>query len=380
MQVALNAQLLSTTASYRGAGVSNYSRHLLLALGALAQETPDLALTAFVNVADFAADGVQMVRSRLPLQQPLARIAWEQSTLPLALRTAQADLVHGLVNVLPLATPVPGVVTVHDLSFVRLPEKLPRAKRWYLTQLCRASVQKARRVIAVSRQTADDLCEFFDLPAARISVIHNGVADHFAPQAPAAIAAFRQQHGLPERFLLYLGTLEPRKNLPLLIRAYAQWRKRATPTERAIPLILAGGKGWFYAEIFRLVQALDLTEMVRFPGFIPDAELPAWYSAAEVFIYPSLFEGFGLPVLEAMACGTPVICSAIASLCEVVGESALTFPAEDEHQLAALIGEAIRHAALRADLQQRGRQQAGQFSWHQTAAATAALYHKVGGK
>lgn len=377
MHVALNAQLLSTEESYRGAGVSNYSRYLLTALGAIAQEDPDLRLSAFVNGAELRTAGVRMIRSRLPLQQPLLRIAWEQSLLPLALRREKVDLLHGLVNVLPLATTIPGIVTVHDLSFVRMPEKLRMAKRWYLTQLCRASVEKAQRVIAVSGQTADDLIHFFNLPAKRISVIHNGVADHFVPQAPAAVAAFREQQQLPARFLLYLGTLEPRKNLPLLIRAYARWRKEAAVAAQEVDLVLAGGKGWFYEEIFQLVETLGLTQRVHFPGFIPDGDLPLWYSAAETFIYPSLFEGFGLPVLEAMACGTPVICSDIASLREVVGDSALTFAAEDERALSAFIEEVISQPALRADLQARGQQQADKFSWRQTAAATYALYQSV---
>ncbi len=377
MHVALNAQLLSTEESYRGAGVSNYSRHLLTAMGTAAQEDPTLDLSAFVNGTDLRTAGVRMIRSRLPLQQPLLRIAWEQSLLPLLLRKEKVDLLHGLVNVLPLANTIPGIVTVHDLSFIRMPEKLRPAKRWYLTQLCRASVEKAKRVIAVSRQTADDLIQLFDLPAARISVIHNGVADHFVPQAAAAVATFRQQQQLPARFLLYLGTLEPRKNLPLLIRAYARWRKEAAAAEQDIDLVLAGGKGWFYEEIFQLVQALGLTERVHFPGFIPDEDLPLWYNAAEVFIYPSLFEGFGLPVVEAMACGTPVVCSDIASLREVVGDSALTFAAADERALSALIEEAISQPALRADLRARGQQQAKQFSWQETAAATCALYRSI---
>jgi len=377
MHVAINAQLLNTAATYRGAGVSNYSRHLLTALGHATQQEPDLTVSAFVNVTDFQAAGIALIHSRLPLQQPLARIAWEQSLLPLALHQQHADLIHGLVNVLPLATTLPGIVTVHDLSFVQMPEKLPRAKRWYLTKLCRASVTKAAQVIAVSQQTADDLINLFDLPAARINVIHNGVAEHFVAQPAAAVSTFRSEQKLPERFFLYLGTLEPRKNLPLLIRAYARWRKEAAPADRAIDLVLAGGKGWFYNEIFQLVQRLELTEQVHFPGYIPDVELPLWYSAAEAFIYPSLFEGFGLPVLEAMACGTPVICSDIASLREVVGDSALTFRADDEAALSALIGELVGHPALYRELQARGRQQADQFSWQQTAVATQALYQCI---
>ncbi|MCB0104962.1 MAG: glycosyltransferase family 4 protein [Caldilineaceae bacterium] len=372
MQVAINAQLLSQTASYRGAGVSNYSRHLLEAMGEMAQEAPHLALTAYVNVPDFTVEGVQFVRSRLPLQQPLARIVWEQSCFPLALQRQGADVVHGLVNVLPLATATPGIVTVHDLSFIRMQEKLPAAKRWYLTHLCRASVQKATQVIAVSRQTADDLIRYFHVAPHKIAIIYNGVAERFQPHAAATVAEFRRTHQLPARFLLYVGTLEPRKNLPLLLRAYARWRRESA--DHDVALIVAGGKGWFYGEIFQLVQELGLTAWVHFPGYIPDAELPAWYNAAEGFIYPSLFEGFGLPVLEAMACGTPVICSDIPVLREVAGESALTFDREDERALAAQIAALLTEADLRRELIEKGRAQAHQFSWKASAQTTLALY------
>lgn len=378
MRVAINAQLLSERSSYRGAGVSNYSKHLLQALGTLTDEST-LDLTAYVNAPHFAVNGIEMVRSRLPLHQPLARIAWEQSYFPLALNAQRADLVHGLVNVLPLATHVPGIVTVHDLSFVRVQEKLPAAKRWYLTQLCRASVRKAAHIIAVSRQTADDLMHEFQVPAAKVSVIYNGVSDEFRSQSEMAVVQLRQKYGLPARFLLYLGTLEPRKNLSLLIRAYARWQAEQSfhgKFNDDVHLVLAGGKGWFYEEIFQLVQALGLAEWIHFPGFIPTDELPTWYSAAEAFIYPSLFEGFGLPVLEAMACGVPVICSDIPVLQEVAGEGALTFVRTDEDALAHTIDQLLRDQSLRENLVKAGCAQAQKFSWRACAEATLALYHQ----
>lgn len=386
MHIALNAQLLNTIATYRSAGVSNYSRHLIEALGSHVSRTPSTPqpssptrpeLTAFVNVADFSTPGVRLICSSLPLQQPLLRIGWEQSILPWALQQHKADLIHGLVNVLPVTTKIPGVVTVHDLSFVRTPEKLPAAKRWYLTKLCRASVQKAQQVIAVSRQTADDLIQFFDIPATKISVIHNGVAERFQPQSATAVAAFRHNYRLPDRYLLYLGTLEPRKNLPRLIHAYHQWRTQASSSDHDIKLVLAGGKGWFYDQIFQLVQELDLTDAVLFPGFIPDTELPLWYSAAELFIYPSIFEGFGFPVLEAMACGTPVICSNISTLQEVAGESALFFPPDHTDQLTTLLHQLLTDTQLQNELQAQGYRRAARFSWQQTAAATLDVYENA---
>ena len=374
MRVALNAQLIGAGDDYRNAGVSQYSRQLLQALGALAQTRNDLHLTAYVPAGALTIPGVTLVPSRLPTQRPPVRIVWEQLLLPAQLHQHHADLIHGLVNVLPLTTSRPGVVTVHDLSFVRAPETLQPLRRWYLTQLCRASVVRARHIIAVSSQTAQDLEDCFQIPAAKITVIHNGVAPHFTPGEAGAIEAFRHKRELPARFILYLGTLEPRKNLPLLIKAYARWRQVAFPADREVKLVIAGGKGWYYAEIFQLVTELDLQEAVIFPGFIPEAELADWYRAAELFIYPSLLEGFGLPVLEAMACGTPVVCSAIPSLLEIVGDSALTFPATDEAALVTQLQRAIASPNLRQNLKRQALRQSAQFSWQKSAEQTLNVY------
>ncbi|MFN8490359.1 MAG: glycosyltransferase family 1 protein [Caldilineaceae bacterium] len=378
MHIAINAQLLSDEATYRGAGVSNYSRHLLTHLGQCAvTKGTALRFTAFVNTAHFRADGIALVKTRLPLAQPLPRVVWEQSVLPVKLHQMQADLVHGLVNVLPLATKIPGVVTVHDLSFVRMPEKFRTVKRFYLARLCRLSVAKAAHVIAVSQQTADDLMHYFACPAAKISVVHNGVAEAFRPGNAAEIEAFRQARHLPPRFLLYLGTLEPRKNLVLLVKAFARWRAQTRQADQEVKLILAGARGWFYTEIFRLVTELKLEQSVFFPGFIPEAELPNWYRAAEGFVYPSLFEGFGLPVLEAMACGTPVLCSDVPSLREVAGDSALTFAPHSEAALAAGLALLTSQPALQAELQQKALARAQLFSWQRTAQATLAVYDQI---
>ncbi len=378
MNVAINAQLISDQAGYRGAGVNNYGRQLLRALGqaALVGQT-EHQFTAFVHAAGLQAPGVALVRSRLPLERPEARIIWEQGVLPLELARRKAQVVHGLVNVLPLATPVPGVVTVHDLSFVRTPQTLPPLKRAYLARLCAASVRRARAVIAVSRQTADDVAHYFGVPRGKLRVIHNGVAPEFAPEPRAAQAQFRAAKGLPARYLLYLGTLEPRKNLELLVRAFGRWRASAPAAAADVKLVLAGGKGWYYDTIFTEVSSLGLSGAVIFPGFIPSAELGDWYRGATAFVYPSRFEGFGLPVLEAMACGTPVICSDAASLREVAGAAALAVPAEDEHAWANAIHLLCDQPALAAALRVRGLEQAAKFSWQQSAQETIQVYNEV---
>lgn len=370
MHIAINAQLLNTEESYRGAGVSNYSQNLLTALG---KEPGSHRFTAFVSDPHFHAENVSLRRSRGFVANPLARIAWEQTVLPLALKQSDADLIHGLVNVLPLATSVPGVVTVHDLSFVRMPEKLPPAKRFYLTRLCGASVARAARVIAVSRQTADDLMGCFGVDAQEIEVVYNGVAENFGLGDAAETEQFRASAGLPERFLLYLGTLEPRKNLARLIDGYARWRE-SDPAAQGVALVLAGGKGWYYDEIFQRVRERGLESWVHFPGFIPGLQLPHWYRAAAAFVYPSLFEGFGLPVAEAMACGTPVICSDAASLLEVAGDAALIFPAKDTDGLVDALHTLFAQPEVAADLTQRGLARSRRFTWQRAAQETLTVY------
>lgn len=378
MRVAINAHLLSDAQNYRGAGVSNYSRQLLENLGLInqARGTPH-QLRAFIQARYTNAVGIDAVYTRWPTARPLVRIAWEQLIWPQQAAHWRADLLHGLVNVLPLTSRIPGIVTVHDLTFMRMPEKLPALKQRYLAQLCAASVGKASQVIAVSQQTADDLMTYFGCPAGKIHVIHNGVASTFVPGDAQMVEQFRQERGLPARYLFYLGTLEPRKNLERLLQAFARWRKQPDAAHHPVKLILAGAKGWFYEEIFRQVAQLALEEWVDFPGFIPANELPNWYRAAEGFVYPSLFEGFGLPVLEAMACGAPVLCSQAPSLLEIVGDSALTFPVEDEEQLGAALAMLISQPAVRNELRQRGLQRSRHFTWQRTAELTLAVYENA---
>jgi glycosyltransferase involved in cell wall biosynthesis len=200
------------------------------------------------------------------------------------------------------------------------------------------------------------------------------VTEAFCPASPTEAAAFRQRKGLPERFIFFLGTLEPRKNLVRLIEAYAEWRRASG---EPVKLVLAGAKGWYYHQIFARVDQLGLVDDVIFPDFVPDDELPWWYRAAELFVYPSLFEGFGLPVLEALACGTPVITSTASSLPEVAGCAVLLVNAEETAALATAIGRVMADRSLAATLREAGPRQAAQFSWARAAAATADVYCAV---
>ncbi len=366
--VALNALLLSPEAGYRNAGVSQYIQALLRALPVTSD---GLQLTAFVGAgADCPFPGWQVRRSRLPGHRPPLRILWEQGLQPIALRQAGVDLVHAPVNVGPLVRTCPLVVTVHDLSFELYPETFRPAQRLYQSALTRWTARHAERVIAVSESTRADLVRRFGLPAERVTVVPNGVDDTFKPLPAADVEAFRREKGLPEHFALCVATLEPRKNIVRLLEAFAR-------LPDAPPLILCGGKGWYFDTIFATIERLGLAGRVHLPGYIPQAELPLWYNAADWFIYPSLYEGFGLPALQALACGTPAIVSQASSLPEVVGDAALLVDPLDVEAMTEVLAQALPDAGLAASLRQAGPQRARQFTWARTARETVAVYRAV---
>lgn len=378
VHIGLNAQLLSLSQSYRGAGISWYMINLLKNL---AGASPDFfQYDVFLRDQGFVgqAPALRFYPSLWPTQRPLVRIIWEQLVQPLALQQARVHLLHALAFVAPVVAPCPFVVTVYDLSFLRYPEAFRPFNRWYLRHFTTNSVKRAQKVITISESTRQDVINLIGVPASRVRTIYCGVDQSFRPLPAAEVEAFKAAQGLPGTFILYLGTLEPRKNVDGLIRAYALWRAQ---DPQIPPLVLAGGKGWYYNQIFELVESLNLKDAVHFPGYVPQETLPLWYNAATLFVYPSHFEGFGLPVLEAMACGTPVITSTVSSLPEVAGTEGaarLVDPSQTE-TLAQSMAELIRRPDLRVEMRVRGLAQAARFSWQKTAQETVATYREVMG-
>lgn len=373
----MNAHLLSLADSYRGAGINGYIQQLLRHLPESEPEAASpLDYVAYLSERRFVPPpGLTVVRARWRTEKPWRRIVWEQTRLAALARSL--DLLHGLAFALPLACACPAVVTVHDLSFFRYPEAFRRFNRVYLSWMTRVATRKAARVIAVSESTRQDVLTYCGVAAERVVVVPNGVAAEFHPADPQAAAAFRQRKGLPERYILFLGTLEPRKNLERLLEAYALLVRGHAAGSAPPALVIAGGRGWFYETIFARAARLGLTERVIFPGFVPADELPWWYRAAELFVYPSLFEGFGLPVLEAMACGVPTITSNVSSLPEVVGDAAVLVAPEDTEALADAMARVLAEPTLAARLREAGLRRAARFSWSRTAAETAAVYRAV---
>ena len=362
----VNAQLLSLAEGYRSAGITWYIYNLL---NHLPEADDGIRYTAFLGERAYPGEaGLGLRFSRLPTHRPPVRILWEQAVQPWSLALAGVDLLHCPAFVSPLMANCPTVITVHDLSFLLYPTGFRRWNRGYLRLFTRISVRKARRVIAVSQSTRDDLLRLYGLSAEKVDVIHNGVDPRFRRLPDDQVAQFRARRGLPERFALFVGTLEPRKNVVRLIEAYAQLPPSCPP------LMLVGGKGWLYDEVLGKVEELALADKIHLVGYVAAEELPWWYNAAEVFVYPSVYEGFGLPPLEAMACGTPVITSTVSSLPEVVGQAGMLIDPADVQALTGAMAQVLGDAALQAQMRMAGLEQASRFSWPKTARLTASSY------
>ena len=318
--------------------------------------------------------GTRTVYSPLPTVNPVARILWEQTGLPASAARRRVQLLHGTVNVIPAAFRGPKIATVHDLSFLRFPEQFPPMKARYLRYAVDLSAQRATHLIAVSEHTRRDVVELLRVPEERISVVYSGASPDFRPLPHSRAEEFRQTHFEGRPLILHVGTLQPRKNVDVLIRSFAHLRQT-----RDIPHVLAlvGARGWMYRELFDLVVDAGVTEHVRFVDFVPSGDLPLWYNSADLFAYPSAYEGFGLPVLEAMACGIPVVTSATSALTELAGDAAVTVPPGSQEALQLALMRVLEDEQLRADMCRRGLARAAGFTWSRTARETAEVYDRV---
>jgi glycosyltransferase involved in cell wall biosynthesis len=384
MRIGINAHLLAFTENYRQAGLSRYIYEMV---SQLPRVEPRWDFTAFVGNGRIPRDflsamppNLDFSRSRFPTVRAPVRIAWEQTVLPAASTRAHLDLLFCLVNVRPLVSPCPTIITIHDLIFLRYPGSFHPLKRAYLTAMTGWSARHAAHVITVSETTRQDVISLLGVRPSRVTAVHNGVGTQFMPCSPEEKASFRRDKGIDGRMVLYVGTLEPRKNLTTLIKAFAQMAK--APDMADVTLAIGGSKGWYYDEIFATAEQLGLTASgrVRFLGRVPDEELPLWYNIAALCSYPSMYEGFGLPPLEAMACGTPAVVSNTSALPEVVGEAGLLVDPEDTGAWTRAMRRVLTDSDLAARLSTEGIAQASRFSWEKSAHETAAVFRKVLGR
>ncbi len=368
-----------TAAMRQGAGIGQYVRSLVDALLAEDSTNQYTLLTSGRPTKERPFPTGPNVRGRsIFIPDRYLNILWYRWRLPLSatLFSGQVDIYHGPDFALPpLGKKLRKVVTVHDLAFLEHPEYAVPELVAYLNKIVPEAVEAADVVTVVSEATRQGLIKYFHTPAEKITVVPIGVTPHFRRITdPILLGATQHKYELKHPLVLGVGTLEPRKNHLNLIKAFAKaTHKRNGPAMLAI----AGGKGWLYEETQRVVADLKLENKVRFLGRVSDLELLTLYSMADIFAFPSFFEGFGIPPLEAMACGAPIITSDTSSLPEVVGDAAILVNPHDVNALSQAITRLIDNEGLREELRQKGFQRIQNFRWPQIARKMLAVYQRL---
>jgi len=353
------------------AGIGWYTIRLLTALSKI-DDTNEYVLLQHRKQAGLLVQGERFSKATL-FTPPHHR--FEQWPLSLETRRFGLDLIHSPDFIPPLHNSIPAVITIHDLAFLMYPTFVTAASARYYGQVEEA-VKRANRIIAVSQSTKKDIIQLLGAPSNKIDVIYEAADPTFQPIDSSRAREMLKDASfvIPDRFILFVGTIEPRKNLTTLIRAYNQLRERYN---QDLPLLLAGSDGWLSDDVHRLVEDLGLNNAVHFLGRVPSEQLPALYNLATVLAHPAHYEGFGLTPLEAMACGTPVVCSDAGSLPEVTGDAAALVPPEDVESWAASLYQIIANPDLQEEMRRKGLERSKLFSWEKAARETLETYRKA---
>ncbi|HSM56535.1 MAG TPA: glycosyltransferase family 1 protein [Candidatus Sulfomarinibacteraceae bacterium] len=370
-----------TAAVTQGGGIGRYTRELVWAMA----ERTDTYTYRFFSARPPAQLPVpspipraeHIVYRKAPFSARWLYRLWYRLRLPLPVQlfTGRVDLFHSPDFVLPpVFGRIPTLLTVHDLSFYYYPETFTPALVNYLNRVVPWSVRRATHVVADSKATKRDLIELWDVAPAKVTVLYSGVHPRFEPVTDdTQLSAVREKYDLGrEPYVLSVSTVQPRKNFQMLIRAF-----KPLAAEVSHNLVIAGGKGWLSEQVLAEVERQSLAGRVRFLGFVADEDLPALYSGASLFVFPSLYEGFGLPLLEAMGCGVPVLTSDASSLPEVAGEAAYQLSPHDEVGWTEALARLLGDDALRARMVAAGFRQARRFSWSRAAVQLERIYAEL---
>ncbi len=380
MKIGINALFFQ----YRATGSAQYMLHLLDALARLDQQNeyillgPKPAEQAVEYLFPYQVHPVPGFATR---NENIEKVIWEQLTAPNAAHQAAVDLYHVPYFAPPLFPRTPTVVTIHDVIPLRLPAYQFGGKVKAYMKLVSSAAHRATMIITVSEHAKQDMVDALQIPPERIRVIYEAAGDEYHPIAdPEILATARARYGIGERYIFYLGGLDQRKNVLQLIRAFSHLYNQLGDPD--LQLVISGNPDKQQGQLFpdpRPVAAdLGMNGKIVY-RFIEDADKPAIYSGASLFVFPSLYEGFGLPPLEAMGCGAPVVCSNRTSLPEVVGDAAISVNPEDTRALTEAMHQILTNSTLQADLRARSLRQAARFSWDKTAQETLAVYHEVYG-
>lgn len=361
MKIAFDCRALSSVRT----GGGRYTENLLNSLLEIDEEN-DYLLCAH---RPFCFEGKQNARKFEGSFFP--GLLWQNLSLPAVLAMEKADLLHSPLFTLPYLSACPGLVTVFDLTPVILPELHTGKVRFSFFPVGN-SLRKAEKIIAISENTKKDIVSRMGIPEGKISVIYPGVEQSFKPAGPEEKKRVKKKYASGKDYMLHVGTLEPRKNLEFLIDVFRELISAGA--DMGVNLLLAGPRGWKYGGIFDRILSYGLSGRVLTAGYVDQADLPALYSGAEVFVYPSLYEGFGLPLLEAMACGLPAVSAAGSSLPEVIGDAGIQVKGWSAKEWAAVIGLLLRDESTRDEFAMKGKIRARDFNWRVCAEKTLEIY------
>lgn len=355
-------------------GVANYLYGLLRGLARVDSDSQYVVFAQPGHIARLSIDRPNFVFEAVDLPQRGLRLAWEQVTLPRRVSAHGLDVLHSPHYTMPLSHPAASVVTFCDMTFILHPELHETLKRIFFPAMMRWSARHADRLITISESTRHDLVRLWGIAPERVTAVPLAAGVEYQPPSPGAIASACAQYGVRAgSYVLYVGVLEPRKNVDGLVAAFG----RVAAVVPGMDLVIAGKRGWMYDRIFAQVEALGLADRVRFIGYVAQEHLPGLYGGARLFVYPSRYEGFGLPVLEAMHCGVPVITTDVSAMPEVAGDGALLVGPDDIPGLADAILRVLGDPSFADGLARRGRERAAGFSWERCALDTRRVYEQV---
>lgn len=374
MHIAIDARRISD----RHAGMGVYTYNLLRALQKIDTNN---RYTVYLNPLkrnkiDFKNANFSTYETTITIENHLVGEFWRNFYLPHRLKSEETDVFHDPGYFLPVVSGgYKSVVTVHDLVVYTFPQTNSKKYFWYMRQMTKIGVQKADLIIAHSFHTKEDLIRILKVPEEKVRVVYSATNEFLKPVTdPAELAATREKFRIEGPYILCVNTIEPRKNLPRLLSAYHLLK---TEMKLEHKLVVCGMFGWLYGDVFTTIRELGLEDSIVFTSYVKDEDLPRLYSAAELFVFPSLYEGFGLPALEAMACGAPVITSSSSSLPEIVGEAAILVDPYSIEQLAEAMYNVLTDQKLRARMRRDGLARAQLFSWEKTASHTLSIYEEL---
>jgi len=372
MRIGLNAQIVSRS----NAGVATYTKNVIRNLVHLESHHEFCVFGSDEFLSRLESPRARLLPTSAIVNGGWKRILWEQTALPIKARSHYVEMMYYPDHTGPLIKKTcPVVITIHDLAFLAEPQTFDMKTRMYKSFAVRRSARSADKIIVVSEATKQECLRWLDVPESKLRVVYNGIDAFFRRiEDHAALEAASKKFALPKRFILFVGTLEPRKNVARLIQAYAALRKNRRLEHG---LVIAGGKGWLYSEIFATVNKLSLADEIKFLGYVAQDDLVALYNLAEVFVYPSLYEGFGFPPLEAMACGCPVVTSNRSSLPEVGGDAALVVDCRDPDALAEAISRVVSDENFRSHLKEKGLERVKLFNWQKAARQILRVFDEV---